>query len=181
MTSIHPWHDVEIGEKAPEIINVIIEIPKDSRIKYELDKATGLLKVDRFLYSAVHYPGDYGLIPRTLWDDNDPMDIIILTGRSLYPMTLAKVRVIGVLKMVDSNEKDDKIIAVYNDDPRYSEYQDIKDIPAHIKDEIKHFFETYKQLQGKKVKVLEILGKEQALNDVQRAQEIYEKRFGKKD
>lgn len=180
MATVHPWHDIEIGDKAPEIINAIIEIPKDSRVKYELDKKTGLLKVDRFLYSAVHYPGDYGLVPRTLWDDNDPLDIMVLTGKPLYPMTLAKVRVIGVLRMIDSDEKDDKIIAVYNDDPRYSEYQDISDIPAHTKEEIKHFFETYKQLQGKKVKVLEILGKGDALKDVERAAKMYEEKYGKK-
>ena len=175
-----PWHDIKIGEKAPEIINVIIEIPKDSQIKYELDKETGLLKLDRFLYSAVHYPGDYGMVPQTLWDDNDPLDILILTGRPVYPMTLVKARVIGVLRMIDSDEKDDKIIAVYNDDPRFKEVLDVKHIYKHTLEELKHFFETYKHLQGKQCKVLEILGKEQALKDVKRAQEMYEKKFGKK-
>ncbi len=181
MSTVNPWHDVEIGEKAPEVINAIVEIPKDSKIKYELDKTTGLLKVDRFLYSAVHYPGDYGFVPRTLWDDNDPLDIIILTGRPLYPMTLAKVRVIGVLRMIDSDEKDDKIVAVYDEDPRYKEYQDIKDVPEHIIEELKHFFETYKHLQGKQCKILEVLGKEDALKDVGRAVEMYEEKYGKKD
>jgi len=181
MATAHPWHDIEIGDKAPEIITAVIEIPKDSRIKYELDKETGLLKMDRFLFSAVHYPGDYGLVPRTLWDDNDPLDIIILTGRPLYPLTLTKVRVIGVLRMIDGDEKDDKIIAVYNDDPRYSEYQNISDIPAHTKEELRHFFETYKELQGKKVEVLEILGKEHALKDVERAQKMYKEKYGKKN
>lgn len=179
MTTVHPWHDIEIGDKAPEIITAIVEIPKDSRIKYELDKETGMLKVDRFLYSAVHYPGDYGLVPRTLWDDDDPLDILILTGRPLYPLTLAKVRVIGVLRMIDGNEKDDKIIAVYKDDPRYSEYEDISHIPAHTKEEIRHFFETYKQLQGKECKVLEIMGKEHALKDVERAIKMYQEKFPK--
>lgn len=177
MASVNPWHDVELGEKAPEIINAIIEIPKESRIKYELDKKTGLLKLDRFLYSAVHYPGDYGLVPKTLWDDDDPLDIIVLTGIPVYPMTLVKVRVIGVLRIIDSNEKDDKIIAVYNDDPRFLEYKDIEDIPAHTKEEIRHFFETYKQLQEKEVRVLEILGKEHALKVIKRAEEMYMKKF----
>ena len=181
MTSVNPWHDIETGEKAPEIINIVVEIPKDSKIKYELDKKTGLLKMDRFLYSAVHYPGDYGLIPRTLWDDNDPLDIIILTGRSLYPMTLAKVRVIGVLRMIDSNEKDDKIIAVYNDDPRYKEFQDIKNVPRHMIEELKHFFETYKHLQGKQCKILEVLDKNHALKDVERAMKMYEEKYEKKN
>jgi inorganic pyrophosphatase len=183
MSTAHPWHDIEVGEpnNVPRIINAIIEIPKDSKIKYELDKETGLLKMDRFLYSAVHYPGDYGLVPRTLWDDNDPLDIIVLTSRPLYPMTLAKVRVIGVLRMIDNDEKDDKIIAVYNDDPRYSEYNDITDIPAHTREELKHFFETYKELQGKKVEVLEIMGKDDALKDVIRAQEMYNEKYGKKN
>ena len=145
----NPWHEVEIGEKSPEIINAIIEIPKDSQLKYEFDKKTGLLRLDRFLYSAVHYPGDYGFIPQTLWEDNDPLDVIILTGRPVYPMTLAKIRVIGVLRMIDSDEKDDKIIAVYDRDPRFKEFQDIKDIPTHTIEELRHFFETYKALQGK--------------------------------
>ena len=180
MASTNPWHDVEIGEGAPEIINAIIEIPKDSRIKYELDKKTGLLKMDRFLYSAVHYPGDYGFVPQTLWDDNDPLDIVILTGRPVYPMTLTKVRVIGVLTMIDSDEQDNKIIAVYHDDPRYNEIQNIKDVPAHVIEELRHFFETYKQLQGKECKVLEILDKEQALKDIEKAQKLYNKEHGSK-
>ncbi|MCL5730138.1 MAG: inorganic diphosphatase [Candidatus Pacearchaeota archaeon] len=181
MVSINPWHDVELGEigKIPGIINAVIEIPKDSKIKYELDKKTGLLKMDRFLYSAVHYPGDYGFIPQTLWDDNDPLDIMILTGHPIYPMTLVKVRVIGVLRMIDSEEKDDKIIAVYDDDPRYKEIRDVSDVAAHTLAELKHFFETYKQLQGKQCKVLEILGKENAFKDIERANEMYNGKFGK--
>jgi len=174
---MNPWHDVEINEKSPEIVNAIIEIPKDSKIKYELDKKTGLLKMDRFLYSAVHYPGDYGFIPRTLWDDNDPLDIMILTGIPIYPMTLVKVRVIGVLRMIDNKEKDDKIIAVYNDDPRFQEIQDIENVPAHTIAELKHFFETYKQLQGKECKVLEVLDKRYALEDIKKAEEMYKKEF----
>ncbi len=182
MSAVNPWHDVKVGDKKeiPKVINAIIEIPKDSKIKYELDKETGLLKMDRFLYSAVHYPGDYGFVPRTLWDDNDPLDIIVLTGRPLYPMTLAKVRVIGVLRMVDSDEKDDKIVAVYDEDPRYQEYQDIKDVPNHIIEELKHFFETYKHLQGKKCKILEVHGKSHAMKDVERALKMYENKYEKK-
>ncbi len=174
---IHPWHDVEVGKKAPEVINAIIEIPKDSQIKYELDKDTGLLKLDRYLYSSVHYPGDYGFVPQTLWDDNDPLDVIILTGRPVYPMTLVKIRVIGVLRMIDNDEKDDKIIAVYDDDPRFKEFQSINDIPMHTIAELKHFFETYKQLQGKECKILEILDKKDAMKDVEMGMKLYDLKY----
>lgn len=175
------WHDVEIGDKAPNVINSIIEIPKDSKLKYELDKKTGLIKLDRFLFSAVHYPGDYGFVPRTLWEDGDPLDIIILTNRSAsYPLTLVEARVIGVIRMIDNGEKDDKIVAVYESDPRYKEYQEINDVPKHYLEELKHFFETYKELEGKKCKILEFLPKEAALKDVKTAQEIYNKKFKKK-
>lgn len=171
------WHEVEVGEKAPEIINAIIEIPKDSKIKYEIDKKSGLLKLDRFLYSAVHYPGDYGFIPQTLWEDGDPLDVIVLTGRPVYPMTLAEVRVIGVLRMVDGNEKDDKILAVYDCDPRFSEIEGIKDIPKHLILELKHFFETYKLLQGKECKILQILDKKDAWKDIELGQRLYDMKF----
>ncbi len=177
MTTKHPWHDISIGNDAPQVVSAIIEIPKDSKIKYELDKDSGLLKLDRFLYSAVHYPGDYGFVPQTLWEDGDPLDIIILTNRALYPMTLAKVRVIGVIRMIDNGEKDDKIVAVYEDDPRYKEYQDLGDVPKHTMIELKHFFETYKELQGKKVQIPEMLGKKIAEKDIEKAMKLYREKF----
>lgn len=177
MTIQNPWHDVSVGDKAPEIVNAIIEIPKDSQLKYELDKETGLLKLDRILYSAVHYPGDYGFIPQTLWEDGDPLDIVILTSRPVYPMTLVSVRILGVLRMVDNNEKDDKLIGVYDCDPRYKEYEGIKDIPKHTIAELKHFFETYKQLQGKECKILEILDKKDAVKDVTLGQKLYDYKY----
>ena len=180
MSIKHPWHDISAGDKAPEVVRAIIEIPKDTKIKYELDKESGLLKLDRFLYSAVHYPSDYGFVPQTLWDDNDPLDIIVLTGRPVYPMTLVQVRVIGVLRMIDGNEKDDKIIGVYDNDPRFDEYKDLEDIPQHTLKELKHFFEVYKILQGKKCEVLEILGKTEAMKDVERALKMYLGKYGKK-
>jgi inorganic pyrophosphatase len=160
----HPWHDISPGEKSPRIVNAIIEIPRDSQQKYELDKDIGILKLDRFLYSAVYYPGDYGFIPQTLWEDGDPMDIIILTNRPVYPLTLVSARVIGVIRMIDEKELDDKIIGVYESDPRYDEYNDLKDIPIHIIAELKHFFKTYKelQLQRKEVSVPEILDRKNA-------------------
>ncbi len=179
MQNSNPWHSVNAGPEAPKVVHAIVEIPKDSKLKYEMDKETGLLKLDRFLYSAVHYPGDYGFVPQTLWHDGDPLDILILTQRQVYPMTLVNARVIGVLRMVDSEEKDDKIIAVYDTDPRYEEYQDVKDIPKHLVHELKHFFETYKELQGKKCKVLEILDKEAAYKDVEFAKKMYSDKYGK--
>lgn len=177
MTSKNPWHDVSIGSHMPDVVNAIVEIPKDSKVKYELDKESGLLKLDRFLYSAVHYPGDYGFIPQTLWEDGDPLDIIILTGRPVYPMTLAETRPIGVLRMIDDGEKDDKIIAVYNHDPRFAEIEGMKDVPKHIIAELKHFFETYKQLQGKHCKILEILDKKDAHKSILDGKKLYTLKF----
>lgn len=176
---VNPWHDISIGKGFPEVVNAIVEIPKDSQIKYELDKETGLLKLDRFLYSAVHYPGDYGFIPQTYWEDNDPLDIIILTSRPVASLTITKARIIGVLRMQDNGEKDDKIIAVYDNDPRFKEYNDVGDVPKHTIQELKHFFETYKQLQGKECKILEILGKKYALKDVELGRDFYKEKYGK--
>ena len=177
--TFNPWHDIQVGEKAPNIVNAVIEIPKDSKHKFEIDKESGMLRLDRFLFSSVHYPGDYGFIPQTLWYDNDPIDIIILTQRPVYPMTLVSAKIIGVLRMIDSGEKDDKLIAVYNTDPRYEEYSDISDIPKHTIAELKHFFETYKELQGKKCEVLEILNKDAALKDVAEASKMYQDKYQK--
>jgi inorganic pyrophosphatase len=173
----HPWHDISPGDESPKIVNAIIEIPRDSQQKYELDKETGILKLDRFLYSAVYYPGDYGFIPQTLWEDGDPMDIIILTNRPVYPLTLVRARVIGVIRMIDDKELDDKIIGVYDSDPRYSEYNSLKDVPKHVIAELKHFFETYKELQSQREKVIvpEILDREKAWEDIEISKEKYKK------
>jgi inorganic pyrophosphatase len=129
------------------------------------------------LYSSVHYPGDYGFIPQTLWEDGDALDILILTNRPLYPMTLAEVRVIGVMRMVDNEESDDKIIAVYDTDPRFKEYKSISEIPAHLLKELRHFFETYKQLQGRMCEVPQILDKEHAYEAIHKAKQLYAKKF----
>lgn len=180
MSQRHPWHEVSLGEKAPAVVHAIIEISKDSTLKYELDKKTGLLKLDRFLYSADHYPGDYGFLPQTYWDDKDPLDILILTNRPVQPMTLVTVRIIGVLRMIDGEEKDDKLIGVYDGDPRYSEYQDIHNIPKHVIAELIHFFESYKTLQGKTCRILQILDKEAAYKDIILARQLYEAKFPRK-
>lgn len=176
----NPWHDIETGKNSPEKVNAIIEISKDSSVKYEIDKETGLLLLDRFLYSAVYYPGDYGFIPQTLWDDGDPLDIFIFTARPVYPMTLSRTRVIGVLRMIDNGEKDDKILAVYDNDPRFNHINDVSDIADHLIKEIRNFFETYKQLQGKECKTLDIFGKEQAFEAIKKAINMYKEKYNKK-
>ena len=172
---------IPTGKKSPEIVNAIIEIPKDSSVKYEIDKETGLIMLDRFLYSAVYYPGDYGFIPKTLCEDKDPLDVIILTQRALLPKTLAEVRVVGMMKMIDSGEKDDKIIAVYEKDPRHEHIKELKDIPEHILKEIRNFFETYKILQGKKCEVTGIFGKKEAYKCIRDSQKIYKEKFSDKE
>lgn len=174
----HPWHDISAGTQAPTVVNAVIEIPKDSHLKYELDKESGMLKLDRVLYSAVYYPGDYGFIPQTLWSDGDPLDILVLTGRPVVPLTLAEVRPIGVFKMIDGNEEDDKILAVYSCDPRFTEFTDIDTVPKHIVSEIKHFFESYKQLQGKECKILAIENALHAKAVITQAMQMYQKEYG---
>jgi inorganic pyrophosphatase len=176
----HPWHDISPGKKAPEEINVIIEVPKDSMLKYELDKSSGLLKLDRPLYSAVHYPGDYGFVPQTYWDDNDPMDVLIISNFPVYPGTIVVARPLGIMDMSDGDEKDDKIIAVHATDPRFKRYQSLADVPEHMLFEIKNFFETYKELQNKKVNVWAMKDVGEAHQAIRRGIKMYVKKFGKK-
>ncbi len=151
---IHPWRDLEPGPHPPDEVTAIIEIPRGSRNKYELDKDTGMFKLDRVLYSAVHYPGDYGFIPRTLHEDNDPLDIIVRIDEPTFPGCQIACRPIGVLKMLDRGEPDDKILAVPSQDPLGVEYYDIADVPRHYLAEIEHFFQIYKDLEGKRVQIV---------------------------
>lgn len=150
---IHCWHDLPPGPQPPEEITAVIEIPFGSRNKYELDKKTGVIKLDRVLYSAVHYPGDYGLIPRTLYQDGDPLDVLVLVKEQTFPGCMIDVRPLGVLRMQDRGEPDDKILAVALEDPFYEEYFDIADIPQHVLKEVEYFFSTYKDLEGKRVHI----------------------------
>jgi len=150
---IHPWRDLTPGPNPPEIVTAVIEIPQGARNKYELDKESGLFRLDRVLYSAVHYPGDYGLIPRTLHEDNDPLDVLVMIKEPTFTGCLIDVRPIGVLTMLDKGEPDDKILAVPCDDPAHGEYFDIADIPQHTLREIEHFFAPYKDLEGKRVEL----------------------------
>jgi inorganic pyrophosphatase len=148
------WHDLPVGVDPPESVTAVIEIPSGSRNKYELDKASGMLKLDRVLFSAVHYPGDYGFIPRTLHEDNDPLDVLVIVKEQTFPGCQIDVRPIGVLKMLDRGEPDDKILSVPLHDPYHQEYFDIADIPQHLLKEVEHFFRTYKDLEGKRVEIL---------------------------
>ena len=143
------WHDINPERITPEVFTAVIEIPKGGKNKYELDKETGLLKLDRVLYTSTHYPANYGFIPRTYAEDNDPLDVLVLCQEDILPLTLVECYPIGMLNMVDNNEQDEKIIAIPVREPNWSGYNDIADLPAHLFDEISHFFEVYKFLEGK--------------------------------
>ncbi|TMW83543.1 soluble inorganic pyrophosphatase PPA1 [Solanum lycopersicum] len=169
----HPWHDLEIGPEAPSVFNVVIEISKGSKVKYELDKKTGLIKVDRILYSSVVYPQNYGFIPRTLCEDNDPMDVLVLMQEPVLPGCFLRARAIGLMPMIDQGEKDDKIIAVCADDPEYRHYTDIKQLPPHRLAEIRRFFEDYKKNENKDVAVDDFLPPSTAVDAIQYSMDLY--------
>ena len=175
------WHDVPLGENVPDEINAIIEIPKGSNNKYEVDKETGLIKLDRANYSAAAYPFDYGFAPQTLWEDGDPLDVIVLTTYPLYPGILVAVRPVAGIDMIDSGEGDYKVIAVPVDDKRWDDVNDLKDLNQHALKEFQHFFETYKALKGKPapVEIRAIEGKAKALEAVTRSTILYKEKMGK--
>jgi inorganic pyrophosphatase len=175
----HPWHEVSIGDNPPSIVNAIIEIPKGSRAKYEIDKESGLIKLDRVIFASMYYPLNYGFIPQTLGEDHDPLDIVVLTQVTVVPRCLISAKVIGVMQMIDRGEADDKIIAVAQHDPSVSHINDVQDLPAHLLAELKHFFENYKTLENKKVVVDEILHKEEAYKIIDASIELYKKTFPK--
>lgn len=177
---MNPWHHVSIGDKAPEIVNGIIEIPKNTRAKYELDKESGLLMLDRVLYSSVYYPANYGFIPRTYCDDKDPLDILVLSQIDVVPLCIVPAKVLGVMRMLDQGEADDKIIAVALNDMSWNHYNDISELPSHFKKEIKNFFEDYKKLENKTVKVEDFLDKKVAIEIVNKAIADYKEKFGGK-
>jgi inorganic pyrophosphatase len=174
----HPWHDISPGEHAPERVNAIIEIPKESKGKYELHKESGMLMLDRALFSAVHYPANYGFIPRTYCDDKDPLDILVLTSLTLPHLCLVDATVIGVMRMVDQGEADDKIIAVATYDESVNHMKDVADLPPHTEKQILRFFMDYKTLEGKEVKVERFLGRQDALRIVQESIDLYVQTFG---
>ena len=153
MDKHNPWHRVAVGEQAPYVVNGIIEIPKNTRAKYELDKESGLLKMDRVLFSSINYPQNYGFIPQTYCDDQDPLDILILSQIDVVPLCLVEAKVIGAMRMIDSGEMDDKIIAVASHDMSVNHYNDISELPNHFLIEMQSFFEDYKKLENKTVAV----------------------------
>lgn len=171
------WHDIEEDRVKKEDFVGIVEIPKGCNNKYELDKKTGLLKLDRILYTATHYPANYGFIPRTYAGDNDPLDVLILCQEAIYPLTLVECYPIGALRMIDNNEEDEKIIAIAKHDPFLNTYKDISEIPAQVSAEIKHFFEVYKQLEGKQTTVDKIMGREEAEQIIEKCMENYKEKF----
>jgi len=148
MMTIDMWHNISPGPKVPDIIHAMIEIPKGSRNKYEYSKSDHVMKLDRVLYSSIHYPGDYGFMPQTLSEDNDPLDILVILNHPTFSGCLIEVRPIGMLKIVDRGEIDNKILAVVNSDPTFAGYFDLKDVAHHYLVEVEHFFTTYKQLEG---------------------------------
>ncbi len=171
------WHDISPKRITAENFIGVIEIKKGSKKKYELDKETGLLILDRILYTSTHYPANYGFIPRTLADDGDPLDILVLTTEDIDPMVLVKCYPIGVIVMMDGGKRDEKIIAIPFDDPTYNAYGDISDLPAHIFDEMRHFFETYKELEGKSTAVDEVLGRGEAVAIIKESIDNYSEIF----
>ncbi len=153
---IHPWHDVTPGGKLPQEFNAIVEIPFGSSVKYELDKTSGLIKLDRVLYSAVYYPANYGFIPQTLAEDDDPLDVLVLCQETVVPLTMIYARAIGLMTMIDSGKKDHKIIAVATKDPEFNSYAEAEEMPQHRLLMLRRFFQDYKQLEGKAVEVDQI-------------------------
>ena len=169
----HAWHDVDPGPEAPDLFEAVIEIPKGSKLKYELDKATGLLRLDRVLYSAVHYPADYGFIPRTYCDDGDPLDVLVLGQEPVMPLAIVEAHAIGVMRMRDEKGIDDKIIAVSTRDPAYNSYNDHTELPGHILREMGRFFQDYKALEHKEVVVEAPLGASDATATIVEALDLY--------
>lgn len=171
------WHDINPNRIKPEIFTAVIEIPIGSKNKYELDKETGLLKLDRILYTATHYPANYGFIPRTYAEDNDPLDVLVLCQEEIAPMTLVECFPIGMLNMVDSGEEDEKIIAIPVREPTLSKYRDISELPAHLSNEISHFFEVYKYLEEKQTAIKEMSGAEEAKACIEKCIKAYDEKF----
>ena len=174
------WHDIPDSFITPESFSAVIEIQNGGKNKYELDKDTGMLRLDRVLYTATHYPANYGFIPRTYAEDGDPLDVLVLCKESIVPLTLVQCKPIGVMKMIDGDAADEKIIAVPIKDPSRAHYNDIWQLPEHTMEELKHFFTVYKELENKRTFVNEILGREKAMKIISECMENYKRVFNNK-
>lgn len=175
--NIHPWHNVNYGKDAPKNVTGIVEIPKNCRAKYELDKDSGMLVLDRVLYSSINYPANYGFIPQTYCDDGDPLDILVISQIEIVPMCLVEAKVIGVMRMLDGGEMDDKVIAVALNDMSVNHINDISELPPHTVKELRSFFEDYKKLENKSVVVEEFQGKEVAMQVIEQSIVDYKEKF----
>ena len=173
------WHDIDPARIKPEDFLAVIEIPKGSKKKYELDKQTGLIILDRILYTSTHYPANYGFIPRSYGDDGDPLDVLVLCSEVLDPLTLVRCYPIGYISMLDCGKNDEKIIAIPFEDPTYHLYTDISELPAHVASEIKHFFRVYKSLEGKETVVSDVLGRQAAVDIIIKCQDAYIEKYCK--
>ena len=174
------WHDIAARRIKPEDFICVIEISKGSKKKYELDKETGLIILDRILYTSTHYPANYGFIPRTYGDDGDPLDVLLLCSEALEPLTLCRAYPIGAILMIDNGRNDEKIIAIPFTDPNYNKYTDLTQLPSHIFDEMRHFFSVYKNLEGKETAVKEVIGKTEAISIIEKAIADYKVKFPEK-
>src|ERR1700730_15887351 len=179
LTVLHPWHGAHYGDNAPAIVNALIEIPQGSRSKYEIDKVTGLLKLDRVIYSSFHYPVNYGFIPQTLVYDNDPLDILVVCSQAIQPLCLVEATFIGNMQMIDSGTQDDKIIAVATKEPSVNHISNMEELPRHFILELKNYFEQYKVLENKKVVIDNFQDKATALKVIEDAIEFYKENFAK--
>lgn len=177
MYVLHPWHGATFGQQTPEIVNALIEIPQGSRAKYEIDKETGLLILDRIIHSSFHYPINYGFIPQTLGHDGDPLDILVMCSESIQPLCLVQATVIGNMQMIDNGEKDDKIIAVATNDPTVNHITDIHHLPKHFIAVLRNYFENYKVLENKVVEIDEFQEKETAYEIINEAIEYYKEKY----
>jgi inorganic pyrophosphatase len=171
------WKELEAGPNVPDLVNVIVEIPQGSRNKFEFDKETGAIRLDRVLYSSIHYPGDYGLIPQTYYDDGDPLDILVMVNEPTFPSCIIQARPIGLFRMTDRDQPDDKILAVPATDPLFRDYNNITDIPQHFLHEVAHFFAVYKDLEGISVKTIGWEGAAQAKKRIIYAASLFQQKF----
>ena len=181
MSNFNPWHSVSYGSNVPDVVTAVIEIPRNSRAKYELDKETGMLKLDRVLYSSVYYPANYGFVPQTYCDDNDPLDILVLSQIDMQPMCIVEAKIIGVMRMFDQGEADDKLIAVCANDMSVAHINDISELPPYFMDELRHFFEEYKRLENKVVKIEDFQNARLAKKILMHGINDYKLKFGNKE